>query len=34
MLLDEIIDLATDNKQPIAVLLRKCIVLGHRLKND
>lgn len=34
MLLDEIINLATDDKQPIAVLLRKCVVLAHRLKND
>jgi hypothetical protein len=34
MLLDDTIALATDDKQPIAVLLRKCIILGHRLKND
>jgi AbiTii len=34
MLLDDIIALATDDSQRIGVLLRKCIVLGHRLKND
>jgi hypothetical protein len=34
MLLDDIISLASDDSQPIAVLLRKCIVLAHRLKND
>jgi hypothetical protein len=34
MLLDEIIALATDDKQPITTLLRKCIVLAHQLKND
>ena len=34
MLLDEIIDLAVDNKQPITTLLRKCIVLAHQLKNE
>ena len=34
MLLDEIIDLAVDNKQPITTLLRKCIVLAHQPKNE
>lgn len=34
MLLDDIIELATDNKQPITTLLRKCIVLAHQLKNE
>jgi hypothetical protein len=34
LLLDEIIDLATDNKQSITVLLRKCLVLATRLKNE
>lgn len=26
MLLDEIVEIATDEKQPIAVLLRKCVI--------
>jgi len=34
MLLDDIINLATDNQQSITVLLRKCIVLAHHLKNE
>lgn len=34
MLLDDIIELATDNEQSVAVLLRKCIVLAHQIKND
>ncbi len=34
MLLDDIIDLTTDNKQPITVLLRKCLVLASQLKNE
>ncbi len=34
MLLDDIIALATDNKQSIAVLLRKCLILAHQLKNE
>src|SRR6266849_1075300 len=34
MLLDDIIALATDNKQSITVLLRKCLILAHQLKND
>jgi len=34
MLLDDIIDLATDNKQPITVLLRKCLILASQLKNE
>lgn len=33
-LLDEIIDLATDDKQPLTVVLRKCLVLSHQLKNE
>lgn len=34
MLLDDIINLATDDRQSITVLLRKCIVLPHQLKNE
>jgi len=34
VLLDKIIELATDNQQPLTVLLRQCIVLGYELKND
>ncbi|MGA3055769.1 MAG: hypothetical protein ABSD63_16305 [Candidatus Korobacteraceae bacterium] len=34
MLLSDIIDLATDNKQPVSALLRKCVVLAHQIKND
>src|ERR1022692_2281964 len=34
MLLDEIINLAVESKQPITDLLRKCIVLAHQIKND
>ncbi|HEY4901310.1 MAG TPA: hypothetical protein VIH91_10885 [Terriglobales bacterium] len=34
MLLDDIIELATDNKQSVTVLLRKCIVLAHQIKNE
>jgi len=34
MLLDKIIDLATDNQQPLTVLLRQCIVLAYDLKNE
>jgi hypothetical protein len=34
MLLDDIIDLATDNKQSITVLLRKCIILASQIKNE
>ncbi len=33
-LLDEIVDYAVDNKQPVSVLLRKCLVLAYQLKND
>lgn len=33
-LLDEIIEFATDNKQPLTVVLRKCLVLAHHLKNE
>ncbi len=34
MLLDEIIALAIDDRQPITTLLRKCVVLAHQIKND
>jgi AbiTii len=34
MLLEKIIDLATDNDKSLSALLRQCIVLGHELKND
>jgi AbiTii len=34
MLLDKIIELATDNRQPLTVLLRQCIVLAYDLKNE
>jgi AbiTii-like protein len=34
MLLDEIIDIAVDDKQPLPVLLRKCLVLAQKLRND
>jgi hypothetical protein len=34
VLLDKIIDLATDTDKPLSVLLRQCVVLGHELKND
>jgi AbiTii len=34
MLLDKIIELATDNQQPLTVLLRQCIVLAHEMKNQ
>ena len=34
MLIDELIDLAADNKQSLAVLLRKCLVLAHQIKNE
>ena len=33
-LLDEIVDLAIDNQASISVLLRKCLVLAHQLKNE
>jgi AbiTii len=33
-MLDDIINLAVDDKQPITTLLRKCIVLGHQLNNE
>jgi AbiTii-like protein len=32
--IDEIIEIATDNKHDIPVLLRKCLVLAYTLKND
>lgn len=34
MLLDEIIELAAGDTQPVSTLLRKCLILGHRLKNQ
>jgi hypothetical protein len=34
MLLDDIIELATDDKQPITVLLRKCLILASQIKNE
>lgn len=34
MLLNDIIDLATDDKQSITTLLRKCLVLASQLKNE
>jgi len=34
MLLDEIIELAADNQQSIGVLLRKCLILAHQMKNE
>lgn len=33
-MLDEIIDLAVNNKEPIGNLLRKCLVLEQQIKND
>jgi AbiTii-like protein len=33
-LLDKIIDGATEHTEPLPNLLRKCLVLAHRLKND
>lgn len=33
-LLDDIIDTATDGKQPMSNILRKCLRLGHELRND
>jgi hypothetical protein len=33
-LIDEIIELAVDDKTSLPVLLRKCLVLSHRLKNE
>jgi len=34
MLLDDIIELATNTGQSITVLLRECVVLAHQIKND
>src|SRR3982074_3741084 len=34
MLLDKIVELATDNQQPLTVLLRQCIVLAYEVKNE
>ena len=33
-LLDEIIEDAVNDKVNLSVLLRKCLVLAHQLKND
>jgi hypothetical protein len=33
-LIDEIIELAVDDRTSLSVLLRKCLVLSHRLKNE
>jgi AbiTii-like protein len=33
-LLDDIISLAVDGKQPLPDILRKCLLLGHQLKNE
>src|SRR5580692_1192912 len=33
-LLDDIISLAVDGKQPLPDILRKCLLLGHELKNE
>jgi hypothetical protein len=33
-LLDEIIDLATEEKESVSVILRKCLVLSYELKNE
>jgi len=33
-LLDDIITLAIDGSQPLPNILRKCLLLGHELKND
>ncbi len=33
-LLDDIISLAIDGKQPLPDILRKCLLLGHELKNN
>jgi hypothetical protein len=34
MLLDDIIDIAVGKDQPVSVLLRKCLLLAHQLKNE
>lgn len=33
-LVDEIIDLAVDHKEPLADVLRRCVVLAYQLKNE
>jgi hypothetical protein len=33
MLLDDIIELATNTGQSITVLLRKCVILAHQIKK-
>jgi hypothetical protein len=34
VLLDKIVELATDTDKPLSTLLRQCVVLGHELKNE
>jgi len=34
MLIDEIVDLAAGVKQPIGVLLRKCLILAYQTGNE
>jgi hypothetical protein len=34
MLLDDIIELATSAQRSVSILLRKCLVLGHKLNNE
>jgi AbiTii len=34
MLLDDIIELATNDQRSVSILLRKCLVLGHKLNNE
>ena len=33
-IVDEIIELAANDKEPIGNLLRKCLILAHQVKND
>ncbi len=33
-LLDDIINLAIEGKQPLPDILRKCLLLGYELKNE
>src|SRR6266404_2079789 len=33
-LVDQIIELAVDDERSVSVLLRKCLVLAHELKNE
>src|ERR1700761_3727971 len=34
MLLDDIIELASDDKRKLSVVLRKCLILAQKLKNE